>query len=69
MSKIEDEVCEEIQERAIDLSSFKQRIANGERAKDVIETYYIIGESDRKELLEYEERFNEEERNFSYLDE
>jgi hypothetical protein len=52
---------EVLKEEGVDLSSFKQRIANGERAKDVIETYYIIGKLDRKELLEYEERFNEEE--------
>lgn len=49
------------EETSVDLSSFKQRIANGERAKDVIETYHVIGKLDRKELLEYEERFNKEE--------
>jgi hypothetical protein len=45
----------------IDLSPFKQRIANGASAKNVIETYRIHGNDDRKELMDYERRLYETE--------
>ena len=45
----------------IDLSSFKQRIANGASAKNVIETYRIRGRHNRKELMDYEKRLYETE--------
>jgi len=45
----------------IDLSSFKQRIANGASAKNVIETYRIRGRHNRKELMDYERRLYETE--------
>ena len=45
----------------IDLSPFKQRIANGASAKNVIETYRIHGKEDRKELMDYESRLYETE--------
>lgn len=45
----------------IDLSPFKQRIANGASAKNVIENYRIHGKEDRKELMDYERRLYETE--------
>ena len=45
----------------LDLSPFKQRIANGASAKNVIETYRIHGKEDRKELMDYERRLYETE--------